>query len=142
MKSLPLTPKVIYDSKILMNLSLSIPTSVISAILMIIGLKPDIWTAILLIITPIAYSFFSAVWGIFINNRFGYYDWVSETQVIKQSMGAFLGMFGGMVMAVIPALLIGTSLISNYRVCTFVVVVMISIMTAVLYNNESKRGIM
>lgn len=142
MKSLPLTPKMIYDSKILMNLSLSIPTSIISAILMIIGLKPDIWTAILLIITPIAYSFFSAVWGIFINNRFGYYDWVSETQVIKQSMGAFLGMFGGMVMAVIPALLIGTAVISNYRVFTFVVVVMISIMTAVLYNNESKRKIM
>ncbi|MEH7458360.1 permease [Bacillus sp. JJ1127] len=140
-KSLPLTPKMIYDSKILMNLSLSIPASIISAILMIIGLKPDIWTSILIIITPITYSFFSAVWGIFINNRFAYYDWVSETQVVKQSVGSALGMLGGMIIAGIPALLVGTAVISNYRVFTFVVVVMISIMTAVLYNNESKRSI-
>ncbi|WP_018782043.1 putative ABC transporter permease subunit [Bacillus sp. 95MFCvi2.1] len=140
-KSLPLTPKMIYDSKILMNLSLSIPTSIISAILMIIGLKPGIWTSILIVITPITYSFFSAVWGVFINNRFAYYDWVSETQVVKQSMGAVLGMLGGMILAVIPAFLIGTAVISNYRMFTFVVVVMISIMTAVLYSNESKRRI-
>ncbi|PEB50669.1 permease [Bacillus pseudomycoides] len=140
-KSLPLTPKMIYDSKILMNLSLSIPASIISTILMIIGLKPDIWTSILIIITPITYSFFSAVWGIFINNRFAYYDWVSETQVVKQSVGSALGMLGGMIIAGIPALLVGTAVISNYRVFTFVVVVMISIMTAVLYNNESKRSI-
>ncbi|MGI0532342.1 permease [Bacillus pfraonensis] len=140
-KSLPLTPKMIYDSKILMNLSLSIPTSIISAILMMIGLKTDIWTSIFIIITPITYSLFSAVWGIFINNRFGYYDWVSETQVVKQSMGSVLGMFGGMIVAVIPALLVGTGAISNYRLFTLVVVVMILIMTAVLYNNESKRRI-
>ncbi|PEY32465.1 permease [Bacillus cereus] len=140
-KSLPITPKMIYDSKILMNLSLSVPTSIISAVLMVIGLKTDMWSSILLVITPIAYSFFSAVWGIFINNRFGYYDWVSETQVVKQSMGAFLGMFGGMILAVIPVFLIGTAVISNYRMFTFVAVVMILIMTAVLYSNESKRRI-
>lgn len=140
-KSLPITPKMIYDSKILMNLSLSIPVSIVSAILLIIGLKVEILSTILIIITPIIYSFFSAVWGIFINNRFGYYDWVSETQVVKQSMGAFLGMFGGMIMAVIPALLVGTSAISNYRMFTFVVVVMTLILTVVLYNNESKRSI-
>ncbi|WP_026593861.1 putative ABC transporter permease subunit [Bacillus sp. UNC437CL72CviS29] len=140
-KSLPLTPKMIYDSKILMNLSLSIPTSIISGILMMIGLKADIWTSMLIIITPIAYSFFSAVWGVFINNRFVNYDWVSETQVVKQSMGSVLGMFGGMIMAVVPALLVGTAVISNYRLFTFVVVVMISIITATLYNNESKRSI-
>lgn len=140
-KSLPLTPKMIYDSKILMNLSLSIPASIISAILMIIGLKPDIWTSIFILITPIVYSFFSAVWGVFINNRFAYYDWVSETQVVKQSVGAALGMFGGMIMAGIPALLVGTATIANDRAFTFVIVVMISMMTAVLYNNESKRSI-
>lgn len=62
-KSLPLTPKVIYDSKILMNLSLSIPASIISAILMIIGLKPDVWTSILIVITPLTYSFFQRYGG-------------------------------------------------------------------------------
>ncbi|WP_459503520.1 putative ABC transporter permease subunit [Bacillus sp. C1] len=140
-KSLPLTPKMIYDSKILMNLSLSVPTSIISAILLIIGLKTDMGTSILIVITPVVYSFFSAVWGIFVNNRFGYYDWMSETQVVKQSVGSVLGMFGGMIIAVIPALLIGTAVIANYRMFTFVVVVLISIMTIVLYNNESKRRI-
>ncbi|MDM5190498.1 permease [Bacillus sp. DX4.1] len=140
-KSLPLTPKVIYDSKILMNLSLSIPASVISAILMIIGLKPDVWTSILIVITPLTYSFFSAIWGVFINNRFAYYDWESETQVVKQSVGSFVGMFGGLIMAGIPALLVGTVTISNYRVFTFVVVVALSIINTLLYNNESRKSI-
>ncbi|NWK67552.1 permease [Bacillus paramycoides] len=140
-KSLPITPKMIYDSKILMNLSLSIPASLISAVLLIIGLKLDVWSSLLIVITPITYSLFSAVWGIFINNRFGYYDWVSETQIVKQSVGSFVGMFGGLIMAVIPALLIGTDTIWNYRVFTFLVVVAILIITIFLYKKESRRSI-
>ncbi|QWG30243.1 permease [Bacillus mycoides] len=140
-KSLPIAPKMIYDSKILMNLSLSIPASLISALLLIIGLKLDVWSSLLVVITPIAYSFFSAVWGIFINNRFGYYDWVSETQVVKQSIGSFVGMFGGLIVAVIPAFLIGTATISNYRVFTFVIVIVLAIITIFLYKNESRRSI-
>ncbi|MGN4426383.1 putative ABC transporter permease subunit [Bacillus cereus group sp. MYBK30-1] len=140
-KSLPITPKMIYDSKILMNLSLSIPASFISAVLLIIGLKLDVWSSLLIVITPIIYSFFSAVWGIFINNRFGYYDWVSETQVVKQSVGSFVGMFGGLIVAVIPALLIGTAAISNYRVFTFVVVIVLAIITIFLYKKESRRSV-
>ncbi|MED0902638.1 putative ABC transporter permease subunit [Bacillus nitratireducens] len=140
-KSLPIAPKMIYDSKILVNLSLSIPASIISAVLLIIGLKLDVWSSLLIVITPIAYSFFSAVWGIFINNRFGYYDWVSETQIVKQSVGSFVGMFGGLITAVIPALLIGTATISNYRVFTFVVVIVLAIITIFLYKNESRRSI-
>ncbi|MED1266342.1 permease [Bacillus mycoides] len=140
-KSLPITPKMIYDSKILVNLSLSIPASLISAVLLIIGLKLDVWSSILIVITPIAYSFFSAVWGIFINNRFGYYDWVSETQIVKQSVGSFVGMFGGLITAVIPAFLIGTATISSYRVFTFVVVIVLAIITIFLYKNESRRSI-
>ncbi|PES82928.1 permease [Bacillus cereus] len=140
-KSLPIAPKMIYDSKILVNLSLSIPASIISAVLLIIGLKLDVWSSLLIVITPIAYSSFSAVWGIFINNRFGYYDWVSETQIVKQSVGSFVGMFGGLITAVIPALLIGTATISNYRVFTFVVVIVLAIITIFLYKNESRRSI-
>ena len=140
-KSLPIAPKIIYDSKILMNLSLSIPASLISAVLLIIGLKLDVWSSFLIVITPITYPFFSAVWGIFINNRFGYYDWVSELQVVKQSVGSFVGMFGGLIMAVIPALLIGTATISNYRVFTFVVIIVLTIITIFLYKNELRRSI-
>ena len=62
-KSLPIAPKMIYDSKILMNLSLSIPASFISAVLLIIGLKLDAWSSLFIIITPLTYSLFSAVWG-------------------------------------------------------------------------------
>lgn len=140
-KSLPIAPKMIYDSKILMNLSLSIPASLISAVLLIIGLKLDVWSSLFIVITPITYSFFSAVWGIFINNRFGYYDWVSETQIVKQSVGSFVGMFGGLITAVIPALLIGTATISNYRVFTLVVIIVLAIITIFLYKNESRRSI-
>lgn len=140
-KSLPITPKMIYDSKVLMNLSLSIPASLISSVLLIIGLKLDVWSSLFIVITPITYSLFSAVWGIFINNRFGYYDWVSETQVVKQSIGSFVGMFGGLIMAVIPALLIGTEAISNYRVFTFGVIIVLAIITIFLYKNESRRSI-
>lgn len=140
-KSLPLTPKVIYDSKILVNLTLSIPTSVICAILMIVALKPDLWTSSLIVITPIVYSFFTAVWGIFINNRLGYYDWESETQVVKQSVGSMAGMFGTMIMAVIPGIFVGLVTIFDYRIVTSIVALALSVITSLLYNNECKRNI-
>lgn len=141
-KSLPLTPKVIYDSKILVNITLSIPTAIICAILMIIGLKPDIWTSILIVITPIVYSFFTAVWGIFINNRLGYYDWESETQVVKQSVGSMAGMLGAMIMAAIPAVFVGIFTVFDYRVVTSVVAVAMSVIASLLYRNECRRNIM
>lgn len=141
-KSLPLTPKVIYDSKILVNLTLSIPTAVICAILMIIGLKPDLWNSILIVITPIIYSFFTAVWGIFINNRLGYYDWESETQVVKQSVGSMAGMFGAMIMAAIPAVFVGIVTVFDHRVVTSVVAIAMLVITSLLYKSECNRSIM
>lgn len=60
---------------------------------------------------------------------------------MKQSVGSFVGMFGGLIMAGIPGLLVGTATISNYRVFTFVVVVALSIITTLLYNNESRKSI-
>lgn len=139
-KSLPLEPKVIYDSKILVNLTLSIPTAIICAILMIIGLRPDLWTSFLIVITPIVYSFFTAVWGIFINNRLGYYDWESETQVVKQSVGSMAGMFGAMIMAVIPAVFVGIFIVFDYRIVTSVVAIAMLVITSLLYKNECKRS--
>lgn len=140
-KSLPLTPKMIYNSKILVNLTLTIPVSVVCSVLMIIALKPDFWTSALLIVTPIVYSFFTAVWGIFVANRFAYYDWESETQVVKQSIAALLGLFGGMIFAVIPAFLAGAVSAWDDKVFTFAAVVLLSVVTALLYKNDSVKPV-
>lgn len=140
-KTLPLTQEEIYKSKIMVNLTFTIPVSVICGILVAIGSKANTIEALLMILVPLAYSVFSAVWGIFINYKFVNYDWESETQVIKQSISAIIGMLGGLVMAIIPG--VPTIFLSGlyYMIYGFTVVVVLLVVSGLIYKRQVKRVI-
>ncbi len=101
LKSLPIPAKTLFDSKLLLNLSLMAPFYLISEILLIIALRPTLWEAVWLILIPLLMILFEVVIGITINLKFHSFDWENETAVVKQSASTALGGFAGPLVAIL-----------------------------------------
>ncbi len=141
-KSLPISPKVLYDSYLLTNLTFTVPTSIVCSVLFSISLKTDIIGTVLMILTPLVFSVFTAVAGIFIGNRMAYYDWQEEVQLIKQSMMSMVGLLGGMVFVIICGVIANSGILPiGANMITFIFDILLLVLAAVIYLNESKRPV-
>ncbi|WP_035051890.1 ABC transporter permease [Carnobacterium pleistocenium] len=141
-KSLPISPKILYDSYLLTNLTFTIPTSIICSILFSISLETNWIETSMLIVTPISFSLFTAVAGIFIGNRMAYYDWRDETQLVKQSLMSLIGMLGGMVVILVSGVIAISGVFSlTINIMTFSVNAFILMFTILLYLHECNRPI-
>lgn len=138
-QSLPIPKKEIYKSKILVNLTFTLPTAMICALLLSYALQVTIFEGVILFLIPTIFAFFSAVWGIFINYKFLNYHWESETQVVKQSIAAMLGMLGGMfivMLTMIPVFFVADIF---YKIYCLSLAVAIGLTTIVLYTSQIKK---
>lgn len=108
MNHLPVRDKDIYDAKLLLNLSLAIPSALIASILFIIRFKPDMIIGIMTITVPLAYGLFMAVFGLFANLKFPNFQWINPTSVVKQGTPSMITTLGGMLISIIAAILIFT----------------------------------
>lgn len=141
-KSLPISPKTLYDSYLLSNLTFTIPTSIVCSILFSIALNTSFIETILIIITPLIFSLFTAVAGIFIGNRMAYYDWQDETQLIKQSMMNLIGMLGGMIIIILFGLIANIGVLPfEIKTITVSINLVILIFAVLLYLHECNRPI-
>ena len=105
MKSIPVAPIKIFMSKILVNLTILIPTIIIATIFMSIYLKASLTMIILLLFTSLAYSLFTSFFGLILNLTFPDFNWTSEIKVIKQSMPSFLGVMLGILFGILPIII-------------------------------------
>lgn len=141
-KSLPIPPKSLYDSYLLVNLTFTIPASLISSILMSVALRASFMATVNLVITPLIFVTASAVIGILIGNRMAYYDWQEETQLVKQSMMSMLGMLGGVIVIGICGVIVNSGLVPiEPLILTIIVNVIVLYATVVVYLKESLRPI-
>lgn len=141
-KSLPISPKTLYDSYLLSNLTFTIPTSIVCSILFSIALNTSFIETILIIVTPLSFSLFTAVAGIFIGNRMTYYDWQDETQLIKQSMMSLIGMLGGMIIILLFGLIANIGVLPfEIKTITVSINLVILIFAVLLYLHECNRPI-
>ena len=85
LKSLPIEPKDIFKGKIITNLIITIPASIIANIIFYIGLKFEIKYLIFNLIISIVFAIVSAILGIIINLYFPKMEWTNPTTVVKQS---------------------------------------------------------
>lgn len=106
LQSLPLRPKTVFDSKILVNLTLVLPASLISSALLALRFASGPADTLLLFLVPLSYSLFIPVWGMYVNIKLPNYGWETEAAVVKQSLAAMLGTLGGMLVGWAPIMLI------------------------------------
>jgi ABC-2 type transport system permease protein len=139
-KSLPVTAKTIFRSKIALNLVMTIPFCIIDGILLAIGLKLDLSEVLSLLILPIAISFYTSVSGLYFNLLLPKLDWSTEIAVIKQSIAVMVTMFTGGGLVILPVVtaffLPGITSLAAIGISS----VMIFIITGIIYASLLKTG--
>lgn len=130
MKSIPASPMTIYMSKVLVNLTVLVPSILISSIVLGLYLKVSLLTYLFLIVTPIIYAIFISLIGLILNLNYPNFNYTSEVRVIKQSLPAFLSIIIGFIVGLIP-LNIKYSIDSNLFI--FIVTMVIFVIDLILY---------
>jgi len=124
LKTLPLSYQKIFLSKIMVNLTILLPTIIISSIILIIHIKPSLVTIFFLILTPSAYSIMTSCLGLILNLKYPDINFKSEVKVIKQSIPSYFSMMIGLLMGMFP-LMIKHSLNSNLYILLITIVVIL-----------------
>ncbi|MBU1093767.1 MAG: hypothetical protein KKH01_04815 [Firmicutes bacterium] len=104
-KSLPIKAETIMFSKILFNLILCVPIAIISIFMFGISIGFSAVNQLLLIGFVIVFAILISTFDAIVNLYVPKFDYVNETEVVKQSAGALLGIFGGFTFIAINGLL-------------------------------------
>lgn len=139
LKSLPINIKDIFISKVMVNLTILLPTLLVSSIILTYIAKLSIIQFIALLFTPVMYAFFISGFGLLINLFFPDFNWTNEVKVIKQNIAVLASLAVGMLVAMGP-LFIKTDM--NKTLYSFLIGVIVFILTLILYYilfNKGKR---
>lgn len=137
-KSLPIQTKTVFDSKILLNLSLMAPFYVVAEILSILALKPEKMELFWLLFLPMLFMIFACVFGITVNLRFLNLDWENEVTVVKQSASAMIGGLGGCLVIILCALPVTFITQASRNIIRLIIALAIMGVTLWLYQRNAK----
>ena len=121
LKSLPIDPKDIFKGKIITNLIITIPASIISNIIFYIGLKFEVKYLIFNLIISVVFSIISAVLGLIINLYFPKMDWTNPTTVVKQSASVMINILGILIL-VLAMVGISVALVKIFNITNMVII--------------------
>lgn len=140
-KSLPISSKMVFDSKILVNLTVAAPFYVVSVILAVFAARPTLLEGIWIVLIPGAYILFTAVTGITVNLALPLLEWENETRVVKQSASVLICMLLGVVSILPPVgfLFLFNGAENLMMLLTFAVILII---TMVLYRYNNHKSLM
>lgn len=138
LQSLPIPTKTLFDSKILLNLTLIFPFYLLSEILLALALHPTISELFNLLLIPVTVILFSVVFGITINIKIHRFDWEKEESIVKQSASAGLGGFAGILLSILLGIIVFL-VPSPYRNLTQLLLSLLLLFgTAFLYRKNNK----
>lgn len=95
LKSLPVSAKTIFLSKVLVNLTIASPV-IPACVLVSIAAGLGFLQGISLLLSSFACAAFTALFGLLMNLWYPNFEWTSETVVIKQSAASSISIFSGM----------------------------------------------
>ena len=97
LKEAPVDVKSLFGSKVMVNLLVSWPSSIIAVLVLGIAYGADALTIVTSILVLMAMGLFVALMGLWVNLLLPKMDAVNDTMVVKQSASAVVGIFGGWV---------------------------------------------
>lgn len=139
MKTIPVNPIKIFMSKIMVNLTISVPFFVIASILLKIYLKLNIKTFILMLIIPLLYSLFVSMFGVIVNMFFVNFDWKNEITVIKQSLPAFISILFPLFLAFLPFIIKHNLTPAKLYIFIIIIASLLNIICFIILNTISKK---
>ncbi len=104
-KSLPVTSGEVLKAKLRLHIYITAPVILFAAISAVYVLTPSAPSIFSVLIAPIFFVMLSANIGLICNLKNPKFDWINETQVVKQSMSVMLAMLFPFLIVGIPAVL-------------------------------------
>ncbi|WP_241781919.1 hypothetical protein [Paenibacillus sp. DMB5] len=103
LRSSPVPKHIILLSKVAVNLTITVPITVVSCVLLMISLGTGWADSLLLLAIPVIYACYTALMGIIVNLKLPKLEWTNEVQVVKQSAAVLVAMLLGFISLIIPA---------------------------------------
>lgn len=131
-KTIPVRDRDVLLSKVLPQIIISVPPTLISSVLLIIafGAPAKFWA--FFILTPIIANVCFAFFGLIMNIALPKFDFENEAQVIKQSLATFLVMLTQMVVGILAiAINFILALTSLYVLSAFITLIFFIILTVI-----------
>lgn len=139
---LPVKVKDIYLAKLLWNLAVAAPFYTASAILAVIGAKPDFADTLHYFLLPLVLLIFCIVFGLAANLKFPNFTWDNEVQVVKQSASVLVSMLGGMISVIAPAALLIALQPENVPLYYLITEAVLLFIAGILYRFITKKELM
>ncbi|MFT4005728.1 MAG: hypothetical protein QM683_08840 [Lacrimispora sp.] len=140
LSSLPVSAKAIFDSKILVNLTVLLPPIIFSGPILAMIFPLNYFSVLMIFVTPAVYAVFIAVVGLSVNLRFPKFDWKSPQQAVKQSMSVMVTMLAGFL-AIAAPIALGFAFPQQGKLITVAATLVLASITALLYRSLIKINI-
>lgn len=140
LKSSPVSKQTILLSKVAVNLTVTIPITVISCGMLMISLRTGWIESLLMLVIPITYACYSAMIGVLVNLKLPNLAWTSEVTAIKQSAAVIVSMVISFISLAIP---VGLSMLLfgvNGNMLLFAFAVMMSLLCGLVYRYIQVHG--
>ena len=131
LKSLPIKPYKIIQSKVLTAVLIMIPCILLGNIIVFVRFGLNISTVILITIASVVLPFVSETLGIIVNLKYPRMDAKNDTEVVKQSMSSSVSVFAGMAMIGITLYLLSKAL--NAQISNLTIIISFLIVYTIVY---------
>ncbi|XMB72416.1 hypothetical protein RJI07_00575 [Mycoplasmatota bacterium WC30] len=105
LKSLPIRPKTIMHGKMVFNVLLGLPAALLALMLFSYSIDVEILSIFIMFLLIISFSLVITVYGSLINLFVPKFQFRNPAEVVKQSAGTLLGMFGSWVILFLNGLI-------------------------------------
>lgn len=139
-KSAPVKAMTVFKSKLAVNLTVTLPAVFINGLLLMGALKTSFADSLLLLTLPAAYALFISLAGLVVNLRYPLFDWMTETQPVKQSAATLITLLIGIGSVAGPLTLVIKYPELNAHWVSLGVLGMLLLLSAGLYTYLSVRG--
>lgn len=142
-QSLPVRGKDVLLAKADVHTLMSLPFIVASAVMLEFAYDMSIISRIMILFFPLAVTVFNAYTGIALNLKYPKFDWVNETDAVKQGVAPFLAMFIAAATVALPVLLYAFLFSDMVSAEIYLCIVFLLFVAAstVLYRYLTTRGV-
>lgn len=104
-KTIPVPVRTILMAKVLLNVLISLPATLIASVCVAIALPMTALERLYVVLIPCIVSVFISLYGVVINLRFPKFDYINEVNVVKNSLSVCVCLFSSWGILAAPTLL-------------------------------------
>ncbi|MDD5935659.1 MAG: hypothetical protein PUC65_08895 [Clostridiales bacterium] len=140
LKSAPIKASTVLHSKVLFHISMTVPVAVITTVSLMIKFQSTGFQAVLTLLLTVAYCYFSAVYGLFINLKFPILEWKNETVVVKQSAASMIATMSSLLTVGLPVVFAIVLQQIDFNIISCITLILVVVISLLLQSYLDKNA--